>query len=570
MMHLLTIHIWQSSIVAFALSAAALSLRKAPARVRYRLWLLASLKFLLPCSLLIELGLYLRPTSNVKIAESPVAQMIREISRPVLAIPDLSLSSDVVGQKSNGQTALVLLWLAGCLSIVLFWAWRLARIQSMVRNAAPLGVWQGIPIMTSPGLFEPGVLGIIRPVLVVPEGIQDRLTRPQFEAILAHEGCHIRRHDNIAAAIHMVVEALFWFHPLVWWLGVKLSDEREKACDEEVVRLGSDPKVYAEAILEVCKYCIQWPLPCTAGVTGTGNFSLRKRVEYIVSHAKCKQLTPIHRVTLFLASGLVIAVPVVAGLMGVRSLNPQLSENANAKPARNLEFEVASIRPTPASDASGFIHSDPAGGLRARGLTVKLLIQNAYDLKSFQVIGLPSWAETVRYDISAKAEDPLSTPPDERKPRLEGRMRSLLTERFKLAAHESTKDVPIYELVVGKNGKKLKPSDQSSASSMSLHRGILIAHSLTIPLLAANLSNQVGRTVEDKTGLAGTYDFTLRWTPDQNHSPMMGNSDIKTDDSETAPSLFTAVQEQLGLKLQPAKGPVPVLVIDHVEKPSEN
>lgn len=81
-----------------------------------------------------------------------------------------------------------------------------------------------------------------------------KLTDAQLESVIAHELCHVRRHDNLAAALHMLVEAVFWFHPLVWWIGARLVDERERACDEEVVRLGSDPQIYAESILKVCEF----------------------------------------------------------------------------------------------------------------------------------------------------------------------------------------------------------------------------------------------------------------------------------------------------------------------------
>ena len=100
-------------------------------------------------------------------------------------------------------------------------------------------------------LFEPGVFGVFRPVLLLPEGIIEKLTAAQLQAILAHELCHVRRRDNLATAMRMLVEAMFWFHPLVWWMGARLVEERERACDEEVLRKGSDPRTYAEGILKV-------------------------------------------------------------------------------------------------------------------------------------------------------------------------------------------------------------------------------------------------------------------------------------------------------------------------------
>jgi beta-lactamase regulating signal transducer with metallopeptidase domain len=111
-----------------------------------------------------------------------------------------------------------------------------------------------IKVMSSSALLEPAVFGIFRPVLLLPEGITAHLTPTQLEAIFAHELCHIRRRDNLMTALHMVAEAVFWFYPLVWWLGARLIDERERACDEAVVQSGNEPRVYAEAILEVCKF----------------------------------------------------------------------------------------------------------------------------------------------------------------------------------------------------------------------------------------------------------------------------------------------------------------------------
>jgi beta-lactamase regulating signal transducer with metallopeptidase domain len=104
--------------------------------------------------------------------------------------------------------------------------------------------------------------------MLLPEGIFDRLTVPQLKGVIAHELCHVHYRDNVIAAIHMFVETLFWFHPLVWWIGRRMVEERERACDEEVLRLGSEPRVYAEGILNVCKLYVESPLVCVAGITG--------------------------------------------------------------------------------------------------------------------------------------------------------------------------------------------------------------------------------------------------------------------------------------------------------------
>jgi bla regulator protein BlaR1 len=117
--------------------------------------------------------------------------------------------------------------------------------------------------------------------------------------VLAHEICHVNRRDNLFAAIHMIVEAVFWFHPLVWWIGAKLVEERERACDEEVVRLGSEPLAYAEAIVNICKLYVESPLKCVAGVTGS---DLKKRIESIMNGMPGRRLTPARKLMLIAAS----------------------------------------------------------------------------------------------------------------------------------------------------------------------------------------------------------------------------------------------------------------------------
>ena len=126
---------------------------------------------------------------------------------------------------------------------------------------------------------EPAVAGIVRPVLLVPDGIEGWLSTAQLRAVLAHEPCHVRRRDNLKAALHMVVESLFWFHPLVWWLETRLIAERERACDEEVLADGNKATDYAEGIVRVCQNYLESPLRCAAGV---GGGDLARRIESIL------------------------------------------------------------------------------------------------------------------------------------------------------------------------------------------------------------------------------------------------------------------------------------------------
>jgi len=179
------------------------------------------------------------------------------------------------------------LWAIGFSIVVTSWWRRWRDLRAVLRHATPLRLPNCIQALTSPGFGEPGVYGISRPVLLLPAGIADELTPLQLDAILAHELCHVRRRDNLATVIHMAVEAIFWFHPLVWWVGARLMDERERACDEEVLRGGSSPQVYAEGILKICELYMESPLQCVAGVTGA---NLRGRIEAIMANRSALKL----------------------------------------------------------------------------------------------------------------------------------------------------------------------------------------------------------------------------------------------------------------------------------------
>ncbi len=184
-------------------------------------------------------------------------------------------------------------------------------IRAAVRASTPVKIPAPVEIRSSPGLLEPGVVGLLRPILLVPAGIAQRLTQPQLEAVLAHELCHVRRRDNLFASIHMIVEALFWFYPLVWWIGAKLVEERERACDEEVLTLGSEPHVYAAGIVNVCKLYVESPLVCVSGISGS---NLKKRIEAIMTNRIVLRLNFGRKVALAVAGIAALAAPVAAQL----------------------------------------------------------------------------------------------------------------------------------------------------------------------------------------------------------------------------------------------------------------
>lgn len=246
--------------------------------------------------------------------------------------------------------------------------------------------------------------------------------------------------------------------------------------------------------------------------------------------------------------------------------------------AHAQSFEVATVKPTGPLDASSgrYIRMQSANRFQAKNCTVKQLIAAAYNLNPRAISGGPSWAESDRYEI-------LATTPGDRRPAYEDQMAMLarlLTDRFQLTFHREAKNFSIYEITISKTGSKLKttqaqpdaPSNLTSVVSPAPGGGIdhivLPARNVTMPQFAAVLQRAIlDRPVVDNTGLTGRYDFDLDWTPDE--TQFEGQLPQVTPDSGK-PSFFTAFQEQLGLKIEATRGPVQALVIDHLERPSDN
>jgi len=236
-------------------------------------------------------------------------------------------------------------------------------------------------------------------------------------------------------------------------------------------------------------------------------------------------------------------------------------------------FTVASIKPNKSSDERFMLRPMPGGGLTATGVTLKLLILNAYEVAAYQISGGPAWMGSERWDIEAKTDG------------FQGRfsadqfdvmLRRLLEDRFQLKTHRQSKKLPAYALVVDKSGSKLKPHASDAAGS-PINRsapGSIAFENVPIAGLARMLSGNLGRPVLDRTRLAGNFDFQLEWMPENQGGPeafgLPPRAEPPRSSDSSAPSIFTALEEQLGLKLKATKAPVDVLVIDRAERASEN
>jgi uncharacterized protein (TIGR03435 family) len=263
----------------------------------------------------------------------------------------------------------------------------------------------------------------------------------------------------------------------------------------------------------------------------------------------------------------------------------------SAQPA-SLSFEVASIKPAAPAGAGRVpmgIQLMPGGGFRANNVTLHMLLTLAYDVRDFQIVGGPSWLNAQMYDIQAGSGGSADTPAgpeamrnmtdEQRKTfqeQMRERLRALLADRFQLVVHRETKDQPVYTLQVAKGGPKFQEAKPGgpTAGRMRMGRGELNGEGVGMDFMVQVLSNQVRRPVVDKTGLPGKYDIHLTWTPDGPSGFLGGELPAGVEPppppDPNGPTIFTALQEQLGLKLESDKGPVDMIVIDRVEKASEN
>ena len=319
-------HLWQSTLFVVLAALLAAALKRNHARTRFCLWFLSSVKFLVPLSLLAAFGSRLswlpaaaaeRTTFWFAIG-GPFAANVSAVDK---AVPPSLLVHYV--------PALVLLvWTAGSGLVLAFWLARWRRMAAATRprhmqSAASeleqlrqaeirAGLEPKIRLLTSGDGFEPGIVGIFRPVLVLPGGISERLSEAQLAAVMDHEICHVRRRDNLTAAVHAVVEAAFWFHPLVWWVGARMMEERERACDEEVLRIGNDAREYAEGILRVCKFYLEAPRLLAAGVGGS---KLRNRIEAIMAGNSGVNLDRKRKWLLATIGAAAIVLPIANGVL---------------------------------------------------------------------------------------------------------------------------------------------------------------------------------------------------------------------------------------------------------------
>ncbi|HZP06022.1 MAG TPA: M56 family metallopeptidase [Terracidiphilus sp.] len=622
-------HLWQSTAVALLAWLITIALRNNAARVRYATWLFASIKFLIPFSVMTRIGAHwAKPAVNHSAHQAGHSFyfMIEEFNLPFRQAPVFALPAaqpqTTVHAFPIALGIIAAIWLCGCIVRLTKWIADWRRAAAMARCGEPVregsewnilrrserraGFLKQLPLILAACKTEPGVFGVIRPVLLWPNGLSERLNDAQIEAIMAHEVEHVRRRDNLTALIHTVVEALFWFHPLVRWMSAKMNEERERACDERVIEQNARPEAYAESILKVCAFCMEPATPCVSGVSGA---DLKERILRIMTRRSGVALSSAGKCALSATALLILAAP-----LGFGVLRGQAPASTTASPQSSVttplpKYEVASIKPAPAGDNKHMIMMRP-DGISLGGVEVQTILQLAFGVEPDRIVSAPKWVQSNRYDFEAKVAP--EDAPKVDKLKMEQRramLLPLLEERLNLKYHHETRELPMYVLVVAKGGPKLtesKPGEPMPFSDghiavagppsggpgsmdgpsrmgnkgivgegMMMRPGAIQSHGGNIDFLTHALSGILGRTVADKTGLTGKYDFSLNWTPDTSMRNALGGPELGPPNGEapvdeSGPTLFTALEEQLGLKLESQKGSVDVIVIDHIDPPSEN
>jgi uncharacterized protein (TIGR03435 family) len=444
------------------------------------------------------------------------------------------------------------------------WQQTLERLKARLRVTAP------VRLLTSALVATPVVVGWLRPVVLVPASALTGLPPEQIEALLIHELAHIRRADYFVNLLQGMVESLLFYHPAVWWISGQIRIEREMCCDDVAVSMCGDALTYVSALaqLESAR-----PAHLRTAIAANGG-SLADRIARLLGASRATTRTSAGPG--IAAGAMLLAITAIAVF---------------AQPAARSKFEVASIKP---SVETGFQRVRTPPGRLSAVATVRLMMQNAYALQSFQIVNAPEWAASERYEVEAKANS------DVGRAQIFLMLQSLLEDRFHLKAHRETRELPVYALVPSKGGVKLPSPKEGScvagdpspnwvggriavpggpatvlpcggvvvtmetSSGALLHGGRVL-----MPELIRTLSLVLGRVVIDKTGVTDAFDLRLEFLPDATSSALPPPPPGAPFDPNV-PSILAAVQEQLGLKLESAHGPVDVLVIDHVERPAAN
>jgi len=423
-------HLWQSTLFCAGAWLITLALRSHSAALRYSVWLVASLKFLVPFTALYLFGALVGLPTRIDAQPVFLDQAMRAAVPVVSPIYTLRVTEADVA-AGFGATVFAL-WLCGSLVVALRWflGWRAA--ESIVRAARPAPGAPAEARITDADI-EPAVARIFHPVVLLPAALLGRLSAAEMDAILAHENEHINRRDNLKATLHRLVETLFWFHPMVWWIGRRMLAERELACDEAVIEKGHDAHEYAAGILAVCRHCCNSAgTPNTASVV-SGN--LTQRVRSILSAARPASLGLLAAVALATFTTVVAAGPLFAGAFDDASHRGAiLAMNTRALRDADVYLDFAAVH---AGDSERIVARDRV--VVIHDSTLRDIVGMAYGVRSFEVLGGGEWMDTTRYDVRLVASQPVREAASFDPRALRGAITKLLAQHFEIEIHVNSR-----------------------------------------------------------------------------------------------------------------------------------
>lgn len=382
----LALHLWQSTVVLLGAWLLTLVCRRNSAEIRYGIWLCASLKFLVPFVLLQRLGDYVASSLPAPFMLDPV--LIETGS--AIFVPSIAAVPGIADSlPSRTWIAVATIWALGSAVLLLRWALQWQAVRATLKSAPRLALDLPVPVRITSTDLTPGVFGVFRPVVIVPRAVLSELNQSQLQAVLAHEMCHVRRRDNLTATLHKFVEVIFWFHPLIWWIGSNLLREREAACDESVIEDGHEQQVYAESILQVCRLGVTAKF---AGIAASSGGDLRQRMTSIMSKERASPIDP-PRFALLLGAALALCYgPILAGIASAAA--------RDSADARDISFQTITLSPSKPGWWRDTQFDPAAGRITLANVSLRDLISMAYPTS--RVNGDPELIDRAHYDIEAR------------------------------------------------------------------------------------------------------------------------------------------------------------------------
>jgi beta-lactamase regulating signal transducer with metallopeptidase domain len=383
-------HLWQATLFFLFVLLVSASLKRAPARVHYSLWLVALAKFVLPSSAVawlirqagIDFSSLLASSPGGPASVAPITPFLSPVTSshtvhytflpasPVMG-QDAPVYFATVEQHSYWYAALTLIWLAGCALFLCLWLKKRGALAAVVRGGkiatngrefealgrvqSWLSMRRKVTLVISPEITQPGVWRAFRPILVLPEGMTQRLDDNELEAVLMHELVHVERWDNLISVPQRIVCCLMWFHPLVWLMDRRLLAEREQSCDDAVIRLNGDSQVYASSIKKVCRHSLGWEFN---GLSSAAGSDLKRRIRRIASASTNRNTSILHRAALCAVATVLICLSGAAALINNGETVDRVSDQAGVVIDRR--FVAPAPKGAQRADAAAVVKKEPS------------------------------------------------------------------------------------------------------------------------------------------------------------------------------------------------------------------